>query len=458
MPGGGKTWTILVDNLFGVHDPDYLSVFFRSTTTELDTNLWPEAKKMYEPLLTDSNGKFLGKAHISEKNKTITFPSGAKSKFSYLQHDKDADAWYGAELCKIYIDEFQAHSEYAFDILRSRNRSRASVTKGMRFTLNPKKDHFMYEWVKHFIDQETGFPIKELGGKTRYYVIKSGELFTSWDREDLKKTTGKNPQTYTYIPATLSDNKVLMEMDPEYMDVLDSMPESKRDQLLLGCWKDLESSGMHFRREWIKKVTHAPADSLIARGWDTAAGVPEPSKGYDPDYTVGVKMAKCRSGYYYILGMERFREMSGARDKRILSTGNRDGEDCAVVMAQDAGAAGKFQYEEFAKKASQEGLNCKPDPMPTNKSKLIRYEPFSTACQNGLVYIVESNFEKGDLEQFYVENEAFNGERSTRTRRDDIPDSGASTYNYLADNRVIKIVPRNQNTKDTLAKDVLTRR
>ena len=316
----------------------------------------------------------------------------------------------------------------------------------------------MYEWVKHFLDEETGFPVKELGGRTRWFVIKGGELTTSWDREELKKATGKNPQSYTYVPATLTDNKVLMEMDPEYFDVLDSLPEEKRDQLLLGCWKDTEASGMHFQRDWIKKATHVPVDANYARGWDTAAGVPDASKGYDPDYTVGVKMAKCRQGFYYICGMKRFREMSGARDNLILSTAQRDGVDCSVVMAQDAGASGKFQYEEFAKKAVENGVICKPDPMPTNKSKLTRYGPFSTACQNGLVFIVESSFEPEELEQFYSENESFNGERSTRTRRDDIPDASASTFNYLAESRVVKIVPRNQSSRDTLAKDLLSKR
>jgi hypothetical protein len=103
--GGGKSWGILVDNLQGVTDPAYLSVFFRTTTVELDTTLWPEAKLMYESLLKDENGKFIGKAHISEKKKTITFPSGARSIFSYLEYDKHADQWYGAELTKIYFDK-----------------------------------------------------------------------------------------------------------------------------------------------------------------------------------------------------------------------------------------------------------------------------------------------------------------------------------------------------------------
>jgi hypothetical protein len=47
---------------------------------------------MYMPYLVDSNGRFLGQAKINEQQKTITFPSGARTTFSYLSTDKDADA------------------------------------------------------------------------------------------------------------------------------------------------------------------------------------------------------------------------------------------------------------------------------------------------------------------------------------------------------------------------------
>jgi hypothetical protein len=90
--GGGKTWSILVDNLQGVHDPAYFSVFFRTTTTEIEKGLWPEAKLMYESVIKDKNGKYIGKSHINEQTKTITFPSGARTSFSYLEYDKHADA------------------------------------------------------------------------------------------------------------------------------------------------------------------------------------------------------------------------------------------------------------------------------------------------------------------------------------------------------------------------------
>ena len=37
--GGGKSWAILVDNLQGIHDPAYFSVFFRNTTVEIEKGL-----------------------------------------------------------------------------------------------------------------------------------------------------------------------------------------------------------------------------------------------------------------------------------------------------------------------------------------------------------------------------------------------------------------------------------
>jgi hypothetical protein len=65
----------------------------------------------------------------------------------------------------------------------------ASVPKGIRGTLNPDKYHFVYDWVKPYIDEE-GFPIKELSGKLRYYYRINNELITSWDRDELMNKYG----------------------------------------------------------------------------------------------------------------------------------------------------------------------------------------------------------------------------------------------------------------------------
>jgi len=411
---------------------------------------------MYMPLLKDEEGRYIGLSHINEQNKTITFSSGARSCFTYLELDKHADNWYGSELTKIYFDEFQFRSQYQFDVLRSRNRSRAEVRKGIRCTLNPDSTHFVYEWIKPFLDSDNEFPDKSLSGRTRYYVILEGELLTDWDKVTLKNKTGKNPQTYTYIPATLDDNKFLTELDPEYRDNLDSLPEQKRKQLLLGSWAVSEDSGLYFQRGWLKRTDRVPAGATYARGWDTAAGINDKANNLSYDYTAGVKIAKCKDGNFYICGCELFQERPAPRDNKIISIALRDGEECTIVWPIDPGPHGRTCYEEFAKKAASNGLKLKSDPMPTNKSKGFKYEPFSIACQNGLVYIVESSFEPEILERFYKENELFNPEiKSSRTRHEDMCDAAASSYNYLCKARTHKIIPRNQIPSTSLSKELV---
>lgn len=454
--GGGKTFASLVDNLQGVHDPHYFSVFFRSTTTEIEKGLWPEAVSLYEPILKDKNGKFIKKAHISERTKTITFPSGARTAFAYLELDKHADAWYGSEICKIYFEEFQFRSYYQFDVLRSRNRSKAKVKCGIRCTLNPDPGHFSLDFVRRFLD-DSYFPIKELSGKTAYFVILNDILYTSWDRQELVNTHGKNPQTYTYIPATIEDNK---HLDESYKDRLDSLSEKKRKQLLLGCWEPVEDSGMYFQKSHFRKATHIPLGCRTVRAWDTAGTAPEEGHAINKkaDWTVGVKMSKSDTGDIYIHGMERFQERAGPRDNRIIQTAIRDGIDCHIVMAVDAGAAGKFQYEEFSKKCTEAGIICKRDPTAVTQSKLLRSEPYATAAQNGFVYIIESAFDPEDLKYFYAEHERFDGERSAphKGKWDDIIDAASSGFNYLAKETVIpsfSLGTSNHQTKFKTVKD-----
>ncbi len=453
--GGGKTWAALIDNFQGIHCPNYFSVFFRTTTTEISNGIWPEVLRMSEPILKDSKGKFIGKAHINNQGKVITWPSGARTAFAYLELDKHSDAWYGSEITKIYFEEFQFRSYYQFDVLRSRNRSVSEIPCGIRCTLNPDPTHFVYDFVKLFLDEDF-FPIKELSGKTAYFTILQDVLHTSWDKQELVDKFGKNPQTYTYIPATVDDNK---HLDSSYRDRLDSMSEKKRKQLLLGCWAPVEDTGMYFQRSMFREASAVPLGSRSVRGWDTAGTAPDEGQEVNryADWTVGIKMSKCQDGDYYIHGMERFQDRAGPRDRKILKTGHRDGQDCHIVMAADVGSAGNFQFQEFAKKASEDGLICKKDPMPVNKSKLTRAEPFAVAAQNGFVYIVESSFHDGDFEIFMAELERFDGERSKSNtgKWDDIVDAASSAFNFLAGTRSIRIVPRNQQHNQTIAAGML---
>ena len=163
---GGKTFSALVDNTKGIDDPLYSSVFFRTTSVEIEKSLWPEAKKMYHSLLfkDDAGKKPRGKAHINEKTKRITWPKGGTTDFAHLDTESAANSWFGIEVTRIYFEEFQFRKWDHFNVLRSRMRTMSSIPVGMRGTLNPDPDHFAYEFVERFIDED-GFPVKELSGK-----------------------------------------------------------------------------------------------------------------------------------------------------------------------------------------------------------------------------------------------------------------------------------------------------
>ncbi len=117
-----------------------------------------------------------------------------------------------------------------------------------------------------------------------------------------------------------------------------------------------------------------------------------------------------------------------------------DGDDCTIILPKDP-AAGIIEYTEAAKKLNQLGFKVKPDPTANNQNKMKKFIPFSSACQNGSVYIVEESFpNKATLEAFYKELESFNGERSTSTRKDDWADCSASAYNALCKETVYNAV------------------
>jgi len=129
---------------------------------------------MYEPFLKyqsgPKKGKLLPGVKIRDKDKTIIWPSGAKTRFSYLQNDRDANQWYGTELSRVYMDEFQHFSEVQFTVLRSRLRSKAKFPSAMRCTMNPDSGHFVLEFIRRYLDEE-GYPIREYSGKRAWFII-----------------------------------------------------------------------------------------------------------------------------------------------------------------------------------------------------------------------------------------------------------------------------------------------
>lgn len=458
--GSGKSRLLLMKPLQYIDDPSFNCVFFRRTLKALEKSgsLFPEGKKLYLPW----------KPRVRERDHQFIFKSGAVFTMDHLEHEKDAEGNHqGTQYGGVLFDELTHFTQSQFLYLIGRMRSDSSADSFCMATCNPDPDSWVYNWVEWYLDDsEEGYPDQSKCGVVRYFVIVNDSPVFGDTQEELAENYPEicyqtNPDTgeVIYVPplsfsvvlGTIFDNPELIRLNPRYLAALKSQTKINRARLLDGAWRVRAEGSNYFDRKWLNKIDKIPLGCASVRAWDKASK--EATDGEQkPDYTAGSpKISKDKDGYYYLSwGFDpsvkdkdsdvtgRFRKRAGDRDNLILKQAKLDGTDCTVVLPVDPAAAGKVEFEVSAKKLIEEGFTVKADPMPSNKSKLIKFEPFSSACQNGLVYIVESSFpNKATLDAWYGELEAFNGERSTTQRKDDFPDAVASGFNYICQERVL---------------------
>ena len=425
----GKSFLLLLLILRYIDCPFWRGVIFRRTTTEIESGggLFDEGIQIYSSLPLSHRPK------INMQKLSFTFPSGAVLKMSHLQHHpRDTIKQHGSQFSFVAFDELTTFEEEQFIYLFSRLRSKSKYKSRMVATCNPDVSSFVLKYVEPNLD-ENGYPRKELDGVTRYFIRKENNVIWGKTAEELIEQYGPKtqPLSFEFISANIYDNPVLMENRPEYVSFLESLRNVEKARLLYGCWYAKEQGDNYFKREWLKKADHPPYKGVCCRAWDKAAS--EPSEvNRQPDYTACIKMYKSDDGTYCIVGdyhpdvidepsgvSGKFRLKPGQRDQLILKQAQYDGDSCVVVMPQDPGSSGVVEYLQAARLLTNEGFIVKKDPMPPVTSKLNRYVPFASAAENGLVYIVESSFDKKTLEAFYLEHETFDGKRSSRISKDD---------------------------------------
>lgn len=451
--GSSKSFTGLMHPLQYINDPNFNGVCFRRVTRQL-SGLWDESKKLYQHF----------KTRVREQALQHIFPSGAKLSFSHMEHTKNRFDHQGLQYSYVFFDELTHFEEVQFTYLLSRLRSDAQNDSYCFASCNPDCDSWVLKWVEWWLDEE-GYPDPKKRGVKRFYTIIDDQPVFADSAEELKEKYPDffriynpvtkdyveiEPASITFIGGTIFDNPALIKKEPQYLAKLNALPRIEKARLLHGNWYAREEGSSYFVREWLPEVDSVPAGAIYCRGWDKAGSVPSETYRY-PDYTASIKLAKDRDGIIYILGdfhqnakdkgsdvYGRFRRLAGERDKLILEQSQLDGTDCIIVMAKDSGQAGQSEYQASAKKLMQEGFVVKPDPMANNKGKLTKGQPFTSACQNGLVRIVPSSFpNKATLDAFLGELEKFDGERSTATKKDDWWDSIATAFNYISRERNI---------------------
>lgn len=193
--GGGKSYLIRARQVLRrLKYPNTKGLIIRKTYPELLSNHirmffieYPETVKWY-----------------NKAEKAIYWPNGSITEFSYLQHADDVFTYQGREYEDIDIDEITQHEEIVFKILRSSNRTtNPTIKPTMLLTGNP--GGIGHGWVKRiFIDK----------------LFKDEET----------------AQDFTFVQAKVTDNRALIDNDPDYVKRLNDLPPHLRRAYKDGDW------------------------------------------------------------------------------------------------------------------------------------------------------------------------------------------------------------------------------
>lgn len=409
--GGGKTYALLLEPLRHIQNPYFRALIFRRESTQISAEggLWDTSKEIY-PLLN-------AEPKITPRP-SWTFPSGARIAFAHLNLEDDKKGWQGSQITLLCFDELTHFTESQFFYMLSRNRSAKSGIKPyVRATTNPEADSWVAEFIKWWIDQETGYPIPERSGVIRYMTRYDNVVY--WfdsiaEFEEFKETLGPEgqqlePKSVTFIASKLSDNKILMNNDPGYIANLLAMDNVNKERLLNGNWKIVPSAGEVFPRAKANIIEVLPSNILrMVRAWDLAATEDKKKAKEQGRHakTAGVLIAKTGDGRYIVVDV--INKAMSAEDVRntVLNTAKMDKHNYKRVrtrITQDPAQAGKDQAEQYIKLLA--GFNVVA--VKESGDKETRAEGFAAQWQAGNVDLLLADWNKEYLDQLDSFPESF---------------------------------------------------
>lgn len=263
--GGGKSWALRKKLPMMCLKYSGLTVLLlRRTYSDLYHN-------HIKHLLVDLNGI----AKYSEKRKSFTFHNGSVLILGYLDSDRDLLQYQGQEYDIIALDEATQFTEHQFEVLKPCIRGTNGFPKRMYLTCNP--GGVGHVWVKRLFISKQYFP-------------------------------NEKPEEHRFIPATVFDNKVLLQSDPGYVDMLNSLSEGLRAAWRDGNWDML--AGQYFSE--FDRSVHVTAPFIIPSHWKKYRTI-----DYGLDCLACLWIAIDERGDYYV-----YREY--AESDKVISSGAGD--------------------------------------------------------------------------------------------------------------------------------------
>ena len=191
--GGGKSWAVRTKaKLLALRWPGIRLLIVRRTYPELINNH-----------VTILRSELAGVARYNDKDKVLRFQNGSTIHFMYCARDGDLDRLQGVEYDVIFLDEATQLSEHQMKTITACVRGVNDFPKRVYYTCNP-------------------------GGQGHAYIKR---IFI-----DRRCEQGEDPADYTFIQSLVTDNRVLMAAQPDYLRQLEALPEKLRRAWLEGRW------------------------------------------------------------------------------------------------------------------------------------------------------------------------------------------------------------------------------
>ena len=199
--GGGKSWSVRTKaKLLSIKYQGIKCLIVRRTYQELLNNH-----------INTLSSELKGIARYNKSEKVFNFVNGSTIKLGYCSCDGDLLQYQGAEYDVIFLDEATQLSEFQMKTFTACLRGVNEFPKRIYYTCNP-------------------------GGQGHQYIKR---IFVDRRYED-----GEVPEDYTFIQSLVTDNKVLMESQPDYIKQLEALPPKLREAWLYGSWDVYE--GQYF--------------------------------------------------------------------------------------------------------------------------------------------------------------------------------------------------------------------
>jgi len=201
---GGKSFGIRLKAIvLCLKYPGIICMIVRKTYPELQANHVKPLKKMLRCGTKNAIAKY------NTQDKEMRFNNGSQILFRYCDTEKDVDRYQGTEVDVLFLDEATQLSEEQITKINACVRGVNEYPHRTYYTCNP-------------------------GGKGHGYIKR---LFI-----DKVYKKGEYAEDYSFIQSLVTDNKALMEKDPDYLKRLEALPPKLRKAWLEGRWDVFEGA------------------------------------------------------------------------------------------------------------------------------------------------------------------------------------------------------------------------